>query len=1048
MNGQVLLKFKSQSFGFRRLCLVFLALLLVSVQGWASVLQGGTKITGTVVDVNNEPLIGATVKVLGTGLGTITDFDGKFNINLSNKNQVIEVSYIGYETKKIKFRGQKTLLVVLSEEDTVLDEVVVVGYGTQKKESVVGAISQVGGKDLVAAGTSNLSNAIAGKLSGVLTMQTSGKPGASDAEIVIRGVSSWNGSAPLVLVDGIERDFGDIDANEVETISVLKDASATAVFGARGANGVIIVTTKQGIVGSPKLNISASHGISWATRVPKQIGAETTLNAYNESLMNGQKFKDLIPEDEIQKHVNPANPLEAILYPDINWFDLLTNKFAHVTNANANLRGGTDFVTYFSSLGFLHETSLFDTFQGPSKYHDTSFDYKRFNYRTNLDFNLSKTSKLQLKVGGDVSITNTPGNEPWADIFQASGVNYPAYYPAWMLEEFPDHYYPDASGIRLVNLENAPLPVKRNNPYSELHKGGFSRNNAMKLFTDLVFTQKLDFITKGLSVQGKIALNTNYSNNILTCGYSQPTYTFYPEYIDDPERNPWQRTGEGDMYWHENPISMSVGGMGGFRVDLHYEASLRYGRKFGKHEVSALALMNRDIKTPNADYPNLYESWVGRLTYNFANRYFLEGNIGYTGSEKFSPENRFGLFPAGAIGWMVSEEKFFKEAFPWFSKLKIRYSDGLVGSDKSSSRWLYISDYSKGSAITEDAGANIYAQWEEARKQDIGIEMGFFGNKLSVGVDLYNEKRTNILLTPRYNFLVGNSFKALNKGAIKKHGYEVEVGYSDRTSYGLGYNVKAMIGYSENRVLERDDLPYSPEYLKAAGKPFGSQASGQIAVDGEYFNSIDEIFIYPTPNGKNANTGSYKFLDYNCDGIVGKDDLFPINGSAYSPYVFSLSGSLRYKNFEISMVWVGNLEKYVTYDTSFITEFPGGEVRMYEIMEDYWRPDNKDASHNAMGYGNLGFFGGDAWNGFDVRVKNHSWQRANYIKLKDLNISYSIKSRFLNKLLGVNRLRLFLNGNNLLLFTELPMGDPESKVYGAGNYPQMASVKLGFNIDL
>ena len=1035
--------------------------MLVAAQGWASVFQSGSQITGTVVDTKNEPLIGATVMVKGTTTGTITDFDGKFIISVPNSNSVLEISYIGFQTKEIPLNGRKNILVRLAEEQTVLEEVVVVGYGVQKKESVVGAISQVGTKALVESGTTNITNALTGKLSGVTTMQTSGQPGANDAEIVIRGVSSWNGSEPLVLVDGVERDFSDIDPNEVATISVLKDASATAVFGARGANGVIIVTTKEGKQGDPKFKVTAAHGISWAARIPQVSDAYTTLTGYNEYLKNARRYDELYPYENIMKHVNPSTPLEEVLYPNINWFELLTHKFAHVTNANANVSGGTDFINYFSSLGFTRETSLFDAYKGESKYHDTNYDYKRFNYRTNLDFKLSPTTKLQLKVGGDISINNEPDfsafgtmTDPWRDIFGASGVNYPAYYPAWMLEEYPDLYYPDATGIRNVaTTEVGPFVKKRNNPYQVLNNGSFKRTNSMKLFSDLVFNQKLDFITKGLSVQGKVALSTLYAHQSLNSSYTQQTWLFYPQNIGT-DQNPWGRyvkDAADDQYFTENPVSMGVGGMTNFRYDLHYEASINYNRTFGKHNVTALALMNRDIKNVKTEYAYKNEAWVGRLTYDYGHKYLFEANMGYTGSERFSPKNRFGFFPSGAVGYVISEEKFFKEAMPWFSKLKFRYSDGLVGSDISDDRWLYLSNYSKsGSTITEDPGANLTAMWEQARKQDLGIEMGFFNDELTVSLDFFKEFRDQMLLEPRYNFIVGQSFKALNLGSIKKHGYELEIGYRKRTEYGLDYNIKGMLSFSENRVLAKDDLPYSPDYMKAAGKPFGSQANGQMTVDNKYFNNVDDVHIYPSTNktGYMTTPGTNTVVDYNADGVIDINDVFSIDGSTYAPYVFSLSGGLKYKNFEISMVWAGNLAKYVAYDMTYVAAFGGDEVIMYENMEDSWSPINQDAVYNALGCaGVYTIAGGDAQQGFKLRLEGTSWHRADYIKLKDLNISYNFNSRILKKIIGVDKLKVYVAGNNLLMFTMLPMGDPESKEYKLGNYPQMASVKLGINLD-
>lgn len=1045
MNEHVPLKKNDRSTGLRHLHLTMWLLMLLSTQTWASVLQRGWEITGAVTDGNNEPLIGATVRVVGGTGGTITDFDGKFVISVPDANCKIEFSYIGYETQKIALDGRKSILVKLTEEQNVLEEVVVVGYGTQKKESVVGAVSQVDSKALVNAGTSNITNALAGKLSGVMTMQTSGKPGSNDAEIVIRGVSSWNGNEPLVLLDGVERDFSDIDPNEVETISVLKDASATAVFGARGANGVIIVTTKEGRVGNPKFNISASQGISWATRIPEHVNAETTLNSYNERLMTLQEFGKIVPHSIIQKHVNPANRLEAVLYPDIDWFDLLTKNFANVTNANANLRGGTDFVNYFCSLGLTHESSLFKAYKGENKYHDTNYDYKRFNYRTNLDFKLTQSTKLQLKVGGDFSINNSPGTEPWVDLYAASGVNYPAFFPEWMVKEYPDLYYPDLMGDRLVNIDGAAFPVRRANPYSKVNSGSFTKTNSMKLFSDLIINQKLDFITKGLAFQGKVAFNTNYMHTALKSDYRRQEWSFYPDKIGTG-MNPWRRTNEGDNYWHEVPEQpLNLGGLGDFRNDLHYEFALNYSRNFNRHYVTALALMNRNIKNLKSDYPYLYESWVGRVTYDYSHRYQMEVNMGYTGSERFAPSNRFGFFPSGAIGWVLSEEKFFKSALPWINKFKIRYSDGLVGSDTASARWLYVSDYSKSEGnIVEDPGANIYAQWEQARKQDIGIELSFLNNELTVVVDFFKERRDQMLLSPNYNFLVGNSFKDLNLGSLKKHGYEIEIGYRKHTQFGLDYNIKGMLSFSENRIIEKNDYLYAPSYTKVAGTPVGGTSTGQILIDGNYFNSIDDSHIYPSTATSSymLSPGSFKFMDYNSDGKITTEDRFPIQGSDYAPYIFSLSGGLKYKNFEVSMVWSGDIGKYVFYSGAFYEAFPLQEVRIYENMVNYWRPDNHNADFCGMGSQNSGFAGSGA-----VKILNSSWNRANYIKLKDLNVSYSFKSAYLKRLLSIEGLKVFFSGNNLLVFTELSMGDPESKQYSEGTYPQMASAQIGFNVE-
>lgn len=1054
MNGQIHLKNIGHEWFAVRMLFMLLSLMAITSPTWSAVLQSPLQVTGVVTDTKNEPLIGATVMVKGTTTGTITDFDGKFILNVPDANCVLEFSYIGFQSKEIPLNGRTSVMVKLAEEQTVLQEVVVVGYGVQKKESVVGAIAQVDNKALVESGNTNITNALTGKLSGVMTMQTSGQPGANDAEIVIRGVSSWNGSEPLVLVDGVERDFSDIDPNEVQTISVLKDASATAVFGARGANGVIIVTTKEGKQGDSKFKVTASHGISWASRLPQVSDAYTTLTGYNEYLKNARRFDELYPEEKIMKHINPSTPLESVLYPNINWFDMLTKNFAQVTTANANVSGGTDFINYFSSLGFTQETSLFDAYKGESKYHDTNYNYKRFNYRTNLNFNFSPATKLQLKVGGDVSINNQPGEEPWRDIFGASGVNYPAYYPSWMLEEYQDIYYPDATGNRMVaTTEVGPFVKKRNNPYQILNMGSFSRTNSMKLFSDLVFNQKLDFITEGLSFQAKVALSTLYAHQSLNSSYKQQTWLFYPQNIDTG-KNPWERfvaNDANDQYFTENPPSLGVGGMTNYRYDLHYEASINYSRTFGKHSVSALALMNRDIKNVKTEYPYKNEAWVGRVTYDYSHKYLLEVNMGYTGSERFAPSKRFGFFPSGAFGWVISEEKFFKKALPWVDKFKVRYSDGLVGSDITDQRWLYISNYTKdGNKIIQDPAANLTAMWEQARKQDIGVELAFLDNKLTFALDFFNERREHMLLEPQYYFTVGHGSKEQNLGSIKKHGYELEIGYRDQLENGLEYNIKGMLSFSENRILAKDDYKYAPDYMKQAGKPFGSQASGQMTINDRYFNDVDDVHILPSTNktGFMTTPGSLSVVDYNSDGVIDIKDVFSIDGSIYAPYVFSISGGLRYKNFEVSMVWAGNIGKYTSYDMAFVSAYGGDEVILYENMEDSWSPVNHDASYNALGCaGVYTIAGGDAQQGYKLRIDGTSWHRSDYIKLKDLNISYDIKSKVLKNSIGVEKLKVYIAGNNLLMFTNLPMGDPESKEYKLGNYPQMASVKLGVNID-
>lgn len=1012
--------------------------------------QSSGEIKGTVVDEKGEPVIGANIIIKGSLIGATTDFDGKFNLKLPSENAVLVVSYIGYKPMEIKPGKRTSILIELAENSEMLSEVVVVGYGVQEKESVVGAIAQVGNKSLVQSGTSNVTNAIAGKLSGVLTMQQSGQPGSTDAEIIIRGVSSWNGSAPLVLVDGVERDFADLDPNEINTISVLKDASATAVFGAKGANGVIIVTTKRGVDGKPKLDFSASYGMQVPTRVPDHIDAYTTMSMYNIGLMNGGQFQNLKTQGELGEYRNPSSALNSLRYPDVNWFDLLARDFASTVNANFNLQGGTDFVKYFCSLGYYNEGSFFDSYN--NGHCDTRYNYNRFNYRANLDFNLTKSTVLSFNVGGDVSVQNSPGEAPWENLYQTSTTLYPAYYPAWVLEQVPDLDYPDASGDRLAVEQGDG----NKNPYTNLNQGKFNEYTSSKLYTDLILKQELDFVTKGLSAQAKVSLSTYYKNKSLTSDWTFPSYRLDFEKIGT-DMNPWFRDGQGNEVWEQGPLDINVGGLeDGYYSNLYYEMALNYKRTFGKHTVTGLALMNRQQKNAGTSFAYYNESWVARATYDFSKKYLLEVNIGYTGSERFAPQNRFGFFPSGAVGWIVSEEKFFKENISWMNKLKLRYTDGKVGSDSASERWLYMGEYSKsGSHIYEDKVPNPYAQWEEAHKRDLGIEMGFLDNLITLSVDFYDEKRDKMLLNTQSNtmFIGNNGFKQLNLGKMKKHGMDIELGFNKTTAYGLSYNLRGIFAYNDNRIVYKDDLPYAPDYMKEMGKPYGAQNGGVLVTGDGYYTSVDDIHNNPSPvTPDKLNVGDYKFLDYTVDGKINVSDKYPIAGSLFPPITFSFSGGLSYKNIDFNLMFQGNSGKYVKYNESFEVEFNQGSYRVHESQLDYWTPTNPDANHSTIHFTGsassplLNWAGGEAYSGYSVMIKDRFWRKADYLRLKEVYIGYNIKPKYLQKAIGLSSMTIYASGNNLFTITNLIEGDPERKDFAKGYYPQMSSYKLGLKV--
>ncbi len=1011
------------------------------------------KISGKVSDAQGEPIPGASIVVKGTTVGTIADMDGNFSLSIPANAKTLTVSFVGMLAKEIPIGNSASFRITLTESAVGLEEVVVVGYGTQKKESVVGAITQVNNQSLMRSGSSNVTNAITGKLSGVLTIQQSGEPGADNSEIVIRGLSSWNGSAPLVLVDGVERDFNTLDPNEINTISVLKDASATAVFGAKGANGVIIVTTKRGKIGKPILDFSASYGLQKATRIPDHISSYTTMSMYNVGLMNGGKFQDLKPQSVLDQYAHPSTPLNALRYPNVNWFDEVTKPFAPTINANFNVSGGTNFVKYFCSLGYLYEGDFFNAKK--DGFYDLSYKYNRFNYRTNVDFQLTPTTTLSFNLGGETGIKNSPNSSPWRNLYSTGPARYPAYFPAWVLQQVPDPTYPEDTGSRLA----ANFGEYTGNPYTTLNTGQFNQDLNSKLFTDLIFDQKLDFITKGLSLAGKVALSTYYVNRILTASWTFPEYQLNYDDIGKPDVNPWNRiTYAGNEYYKQAPLDINVGSMqGGYYRDLYYEFGLNYANTFGKHSVTGLALMNRSQKNDGTEFAYYNEALVGRTTYDYDHKYLVEFNVGYTGSERFAPGNRFGFFPSGAIGWVVSEEKFFKNALPWVDKFKLRYSDGLTGSDQARSRWLYNSGYYSDNAgyIHEDLGANSTAQWEQARKRDLGLELGLFKSAFTISVDIFDEHRDKMLLTPRsVTMLVGNSFKDLNLGKLEKQGFELEIGYNKTTPSKLNYWVKGLFGYNENRIIFKDDPPYAPDYTKDAGKPLGAQLNGVQLTGTGYYTSVDDIHNNPSPiDLYKLNVGDYKFLDYKVDGKITSLDKYPIAGSTFPPITYSLSSGFTYKKFEFNFMFQGNQGKYVEYNQTYEVEFIKGDWRVHSSQLDYWTPNNPNANHSTLHYSGsssadiLFWGGGEADRGYQIAVENRFWRKADYLRLKEVYLGYNMSSKMLNRLAGVSNLTVYATGNNLWTLTNLIEGDPERKDFQQGFYPQMTSVKFGVKVN-
>ena len=605
------------------------------------------KIKGSVIDEDSKPVPGVAVLVKGHPEfgGTMTDEKGGFVFNVPS-DATVQFSCIGYKPVEMSVARNLDWMITMVEESVALEGTVVVGYGVQRKESVVGAITQVKAEDLEKTGTSDITSALAGKVSGLLVYSQNGAPGQSDATLILRGLSSWNGSAPIVMVDGIERSMNMLSPTDIASVSVLKDASATAVYGAKGANGVILVTTKTGSKGAPKFSINVEQGLNSPMWTPEHVGAGTVTRMANIAYKNTQSFGSQFSDEVIKKYEDQSDPIR---YPDVHWYDLLQKQFATSTNADFSVSGGSDRVRYYLGVSYVHEGSIIKEI-----YPGTNFASDRINYRMNLDWDVTKSTLLSFKVGG---VTNMVKNlashsgSSWlfSTIYQSPTITFPAYYPADVLKQYPDPNYPDADSDRV----GANQGSKYENPYSALSDPDYVKNVNYRLFTDLILTQKLDFITVGLSATAKFGMTSAYARVSQEASTNFAKWNINWEAYDAGNTDIWEiQDNKSNYVWNDKPFSITQNNSpSGVSFITYLEGSLNYSRKFSrKHNVSALALYNQRQYNSGASFPKRTQSFVGRVTYDYKGKYLFESNIGVTGSEQFSPDYRYGVSPSAAVG--------------------------------------------------------------------------------------------------------------------------------------------------------------------------------------------------------------------------------------------------------------------------------------------------------------------------------------------------------------------------------------------------------------
>ena len=1038
------------------LCLPAKALADVAVVH--DVLQNTLTVTGTVLDNYGEPVIGANVTVKdNTGIGTITDFDGNFSLTGVPKGAILVVSFIGYKSQEVEASAQK-LTIQLEDDSQLLGEVTVVAYGVQKKVSVTGAISSMKGEDLVRTPTGSVSNMLSGQMAGLTTIQSSGEPGSDSATIYVRGQATFNDASPLIQVDGVEREFNDIDPNEIESISILKDASATAVFGVRGANGVVLITTKRGSKGKPKISVTTSASIIQPTKTMNLAGSYDYATFYNQ-VRQGDGNSDMFDEAIVEKFRTNSDPIR---FPSTDWIDYLLEKTTIQTQHNINISGGTDTVRYFISAGAYTQGGLFKQFYQD---YDNSYSYNRFNYRANLDIDVSSTTTLSIGLAGNVNNANKPYTGQGS-----SGMLINMYYtPPFYGAGFVDKKLVVSSGT----YTDYQLPfVSGGIPSAMSYYGqGYMKTSNNTLNADLKLTQKLDFITKGLSFHIKGSYNstfTDYTNASADVAYYMPV-------LQDDGTIAYQKYDQDTLLSYSKDTAKDR--------DWYMEAALNWARSFGNHNLSALLLYNQSkdyYPTSYSEIPRGYVGMVGRITYDWNNRYLAEFNVGYNGSENFAEGKRFGWFPAGSVGWVVSEEKFFKPVKKVVSFLKFRFTIGQVGNDRyedDAYRFMYTADpytindstlRNRGSyygvafgqdnatvskAAYESQKNNQDISWEKATKINYGVDINFFDDRLRGTFDYFHEDRKDILLTDETApSIIGFTVPIANLGKMRSWGWELTLGWNDRIGDNFRYNVKLNLMYNQNRVVEKKEAIQDEEYMYIKGRRLGSRS--QYLFFG-YYDADNTNADYKAKYGTDMPTqlaedalqeGDCVYVDLNGDGMIDATDKSYDYGHTNDPeYMAGLTLGFSWKGFDFSMQWTGawNVTRSIssTFQKPFQDRNDADQGGLLEYMlGNTWTAENRN--FNAE-YPRATFI-----NDTNNYATSTLWERdAKYLRLKNLVVAYNFNFPFMKKL-GLSTMQLAFTGYNLVTFTPYIYGDPESTASSTPSYPltktYSLSLKLGF----
>jgi len=1047
-----------------------------------SVEQQNSKVVGQVRDNQGDPLIGVNVMVKGAQTGTITDMDGKFVVEVPYSNASLIFSYVGFQPKEVKLAGQKDIKVILVEDSKALEEVVVVGYTTQKKATITGSISTITTKDLKQSPTANLNNALAGRMPGLMVNQFSGgEPGVDGADIKIRGFGTYGDKSPIVIVDGVERDMSNLSADEIETFTILKDASATAAYGIRGANGVIIINTKRGKAQEKAtVNFKASYGINSPVKFPEYLGSADYAMLYNEAIKNDNPGTDpstlnLFSDEAIANFRKAKGDNSDGLGYNWDYFDYAF-KPGTQQDYSFSVRGGSDRARYFVLGNYFQQ-------DGNYKHTDlTEFNtqavYKRYNFRANVDVDITKDFYVKVDLGARITDRNAPGTSA-SRVVQIANTQ-PSYLPIIV-----ENNGNPANEKYLANNNNMMLygdQQHRFNILGELSKTGYLNEKKTFLNGSFSLGHKLDFITKGLKIEGVFSYDAeegrwlNRKVNTYSEGYKEfPGYaTFMPTEGMDVYMTPGHYTGTyktGNKYEIDNTIGNGID-RNATQSRTYYQLKMDYLRSFGKHDVTGLLLFNRSTRSYNNDVEYRYEDLSGRTTYAYDNKYLAEFNVGYNGSENFATDKRYGLFPAGAIGWVISREPFMKNTSKWLDNLKIRGSFGLVGSDKMDQRFGYLQyfNYTGGyrfgdqgferytgdnSGIEEGNLANANLSWEKSQKMNIGIDASFFNERLSFTIDYFREHRYDIITSlsggDKLGFpdIVGKDAPLINSGIVNNQGIDFEIGWDGRIGKDFRYHIRPNFTFARNKIVYMNEINRENSWRAATGKRIDEHFV--YVVDHFVKDQAEADKLNDMNNGSGfqqwgpVGPGDVVYKDLNADGKI--DDLGDRTsmGNPRTPEImFGIPVGFQYKGLDFSLLFQGAASTSVLLNGPAVYDFPLFDSDKYGKVKNMhlnrWTPETAEtATYPALHYTS------------NENNKNPNSNLflydASYLRLKNVEIGYSLPKNLIRPA-GLQNVRIYVQGLNLITYDKLDDVDvdPETKDGDGSWYPVQRVFNFGIDI--